>query len=154
MTEAIDTPNTSRRALLAAGTAIPSFALVSAPAAAATSPDAELIDHVKAFIASNMADDAACERFTHKPRGEWTAEEVARWDASCAWNTGYHEKLAVAASAEPTTLEGVTAQALAVAYHFRFEGDTDEEAALTLALAHSVLRLSGTPLPVWPGAET
>jgi hypothetical protein len=145
-TEANETTTTpakaKRRAILAAA---PALALGAAPGAAA-SPDAALIRMVDDFIARQVAADAASAPLGEKLMRDWTPEERATWDACSAWNTGYHETLAEIAEARPATLEGLTAQALAAAYHYRFDGDDD---GLALALAHSVLALAGKPLPAW-----
>jgi hypothetical protein len=138
----------SRRAILAAGAAAPAVALGAAPAVGAN-PDAALIRMVDDFIARHIAADAAADPLNEKPMRDWTAEDRAVWEASCAWNTGYHETMAEIAAAVPTTVEGLAAQALAVVYHLRFEGDGGYDAALPLVVAHGVLVLAGRPLPTW-----
>lgn len=141
-------PKASRRAILAAGIVAPAVSL-GAASGAAMHPDADLIRMVDDFIARHIAADAAAAPLNEKPMRDWTPEDRAMWEASCAWNTGYHETLAEIAEASPATLEGLAAQALATAYHFRFEGADENEAALSLALAHGVLALAGKPPPAW-----
>jgi hypothetical protein len=139
----------SRRAILAAGAVAPAVALGAAPAVGAN-PDAALIRMVDDFIARHRAMEAATAPLMAK--GAWTQEDDALWAASRASATGYHETLAEIAQARPVTLDGLTAQALATAWHFRFEDDGYDDGdggGLALVLAHGVLALAGKPLPAW-----
>jgi hypothetical protein len=114
--------------------------------AQAANLDAALIRMVDDFIARHLAKEAATAPLLAKDN--WTPEDEALWEGSCAHATGYHETLAEIAQARPVTLEGLAAQAMATAWHLRFEDDHDGD-GLALVLAHGVLALAGKPLPAW-----
>lgn len=133
----------SRRAALAA-----SALVAAAPSAAiSVSPDAELIRNAEAFIAAELETKARTAYLADLRYDEMTEADRA---LNRSVNTGtrrYHERLDEISMAEPTTPEGLAAQATAMLLHFDKPYGDDECHAWNLA--ESVLRVLGKPMPEW-----
>jgi hypothetical protein len=136
----------TRRGILAA---LP-LAAVAPPvmAAGTVNPDAALIEKAATFIAFHREKEASTSHLLSKEPADWTEADHAVWDASSAWNTGWHEDVEEISVAEPTTREGLIAQAEAVLFFHQHAGD-DAEGRLAWNFAESVLRVLGHPMPEW-----
>lgn len=113
------------------------------------SPDAKLICNAHAFIARQLE----IERHFQRLGNSRTDEGQAEWYRLCAaQSTRFAERLDEISYAEPSTPEGLVAQALVVMFEFN-EVDDDDGKALAWNLAESVLRIFGVPLPSWAASE-
>lgn len=108
--------------------------------------DAALVERVAAFVATEWNRKQARAHFEMKPDNEWTAEDRAVDEADRASVPGYLAELEEISMAEPTTPEGLAAQAMAMLWHFQ---DPSGDEAHAWNLAESVLRVLGKPLPSW-----
>lgn len=100
------------------------------------SPDAPLIAKAAAFIAAEREMRARTDYLASLPPIEWTAADRALDAESRASVRRYHERLEEISMAEPTTPDGLAAQATVMLWHF-----VGEPAAWNLA--ESVLRVLG-----------
>lgn len=145
-------PITSRRALLAGPAAL--AVTVSPPAAAAVDivaaarPDAALVRKAAVFIRRQMEIRDAARRLgdDRSPEGR------AQLRALDAVSTRHCERLEEISIAQPTTQEGLLAQALVVLWEFN-DVDSDFHNAFAWNLAESVFRVFGVPLPDWATVE-
>lgn len=126
----------SRRAALA-------LPVAAALPAAAANPDAALIRDVESFIADELVLRARIDAVPDVLPDQPMPAAEAWLDAASSRFYAYHERMNAISMAEPTTAEGLAAQAKAMLWHF-----ADEEPH-AWNLAESVLRVLGKPMPDW-----
>jgi hypothetical protein len=136
----------SRRAVLVGTAAL--AAVAPATAGPVEHPDAKLIRNAAAFIEHQAQiqahADRLCDDMTPQGRADWQR-------LCCASETRFFERLEAISVAEPSTREGLLAQARVVLWEFN-EDDHDAHHTLAWNLAESVFRVLGEPLPSWSSA--
>lgn len=136
----------SRRAVLAGTAAL--AAVSPAMAGPGGHPDAELIRNAAAFIERQAQIQAHSDRLFD----DMTPQGRADWQRlCCASETRFFERLEAISVAEPSTREGLLAQARVVLWEFN-ENDHDDHHLLAWNLAQTVFRVLGEPLPAWAAA--
>jgi hypothetical protein len=121
---------------------------VSPPLVEAAHPDADLIENAAAFITFHRHEEERSSHLRGKRKSEWTPDDQAAWDASFACNTDWFQAMEGISLAEPTTREGLIAQAEVVLFYHLYDA-ADSEGLLAWNLAESVLRVLGHPMPAW-----